>query len=230
MDKRAKILSIVGIDTDVGKSVVTGMLAGFLNAKGYKVTTLKPVQTGCVGLAEDIQLHRRLMGVPVSEHDKAGTTAPYVFPFPASPHLAAKMTGKSIETDVLDRATDELSSTHDWVLVEGAGGLMVPLNDEITLIDYLAEKGYPLVLVTSSKLGSINHTRLSLEAIRTRKIPLQGLVYNLYSPSAPEIVQDTLQQCRKAVSDYGYTAPVIVMPDNRESTSVNWQPLIAGME
>lgn len=229
MESKAKILSIVGIDTDVGKSVVTGMLARYLADCGNSVTTLKLVQTGCEGISEDILLHRKLMGVGVTAEDNAGTTCPYVFPFPASPHLAAKLAGQVIEKEKLDKVTRDLTSVYEWLLVEGAGGLMVPLNDNLLLVDYLAEKNYPLVLVTSSKLGSINHTRLSLEAIKQRNIPLQGVVYNLHTPAAPAIVQDSLQQCRTALSDYGFSAPVIVMPDTGESKSINWQPLVASI-
>jgi dethiobiotin synthetase len=112
-------------------------------------------------------------------------------------------------------------------LVEGAGGLLVPLSSELLLLDYLKEKKYPLVLVTSSKLGSINHTRLSLEAIKSRQIQLLGLVYNLHNPSTLAIVQDSLNECRRALKEYGMDSPVIIMPDTGETQSINWTPLLA---
>ena len=227
MDDHTKTLAIVGIDTDVGKSVVTGLIARHLHLQKKKVITLKLVQTGCTRQSDDILLHRKLMGIPLTKQDEQGITCPYLFPLPASPQLAAKQAQKSIETEVLDRATKVLQSEYEWLLVEGAGGLLVPLNKDLLLLDYLKERKYPLVLVTSSKLGSINHTRLSLEAIKSRQIPLLGLVYNLHNPGDPAIVQDSLNECRKALKDYGMESPVILMPDTRESQSINWNPLLA---
>ena len=161
-------IAVGGIDTDAGKSVVTGLLARHLLDQGKAVTTLKLVQTGCTGMAEDIVQHRRLMGQALTDWDRDGTTSPYVFPFPASPLLAARMAGAVIDTAVLDRSIETLRQRHEWLLVEAAGGLLVPLQEHLLLLDYLAAKQLPLILVTSPRLGSINHTRLSLEALRTR--------------------------------------------------------------
>ncbi len=223
-------LAIGGIDTDVGKSFVTGLLARYLLQQGQTVTTLKLVQTGCRDTSYDIVLHRQLMGQALTDFDRDGTTCPYVFPYPASPLLSAKMAGRVIEASVLDQAMAALQSQYDWLLVEGAGGLMVPLNDSLLLLDYLAAKGLPLILVTSPRLGSINHTRLSLEAIRSRRIPLLGLVYNLYGDHPREIVQDTLHECRKALADYGFADTLVLVPDIKESTAAAWQPLVAAAE
>ena len=124
--------------------------------------TQKIVQTGCQGIAEDIQTHRRLQGIGLTEHDRNGSTCPYVFAYPCSPHLAAEQEQRPIDLETIDAATQTLLQSYDTVLLEGAGGLMVPLNREQTLLDFAAERGYPLVLVTSGRLGSINHTLLSL--------------------------------------------------------------------
>ena len=223
-------IAIGGIDTDAGKSIVTGLLARHLLAQGKTVTTLKLVQTGCTGIADDIQQHRRLMGQELTELDRNGTTCPYVFPFPASPSLAARMTGQAIEAGVLDQAMARLQEHHQWLLVEGAGGLLVPLNDQLLLLDYLAERNLPLVLVTSPRLGSINHTRLSLEAIKARGMALLGLVYNLHGDHPREIVQDTLRECRRALRDLDFADTVILLPDLKESAAVGWQPLLTAAE
>ena len=235
MDSKGKMgmscttLSIAGIDTDIGKSVVTGLLASFLHSRGKAVTTLKLVQTGCEGVAEDILLHRKLMGIEPTPLDRRGITCPYVFPKPASPALAAKLVQQRIEPLVLDQAAAQLQEEHEWLLVEGAGGLMVPLNEDLLLIDYLAEKQYPMILVTSPKLGSINHTRLSLEALKNRDIQVLGLVYNLYRATGGEIVQDSLAECRKALKDYGFPPHVVLMPDLSESKAVNWRVLLSAL-
>lgn len=225
-----RTIAVGGIDTDVGKSYVTGLLASHLQQQGESVTTLKLVQTGCQGIADDIQLHRRLMGQPLTEFDRAGTTCPYVFPFPASPRLAARMVGANIEVATLDQSMASLQAHYQWLLVEGAGGLLVPLNQDLLLLDYYAAKRLPLILVTSPRLGSINHTRLSLEAIQHRNIHLLGLVYNLYGDHPREIVQDTLGECRRALVDYGMRDTVVIVPDVHESRSAGWQALLTAFE
>ncbi|WP_028580115.1 dethiobiotin synthase [Desulfogranum japonicum] len=223
-------VSIAGIDTDIGKSIVTGLLASYLHKMGKTVTTLKLVQTGCKDVSEDILLHRKMMGIKQTPFDLQGTTCPYVFPKPASPALSARLVQQRIEAEVLDQATLQLQQAHEWLLVEGAGGLMVPLNEDLLLIDYLAEKKYPMILVTSPKLGSINHTRLSLEALKNRNVQVLGLVYNLYKATGGEIVQDTLAECKKALKDYGFPSHVLLLPDIRESMAVNWQILLNSLQ
>ncbi|MGI6656720.1 MAG: dethiobiotin synthase [Desulfobulbus sp.] len=226
MSRKQHTIVISGIDTDVGKSYATGLFARHLLQLGRNVTTLKLVQTGCEGPSEDIQLHRQLMGQSLGEYDRNGTTCPYTFPFPASPALSARMMGETIDPAVLDKALSTLQARFEWVLVEGAGGLMVPLTEEMVLLDYFEEKKYPLVLVCSPRLGSINHTRLSLEAIRARDIPFLGLVYNLFGQHPREIVQDTLAECHKALVHYGFADTVVIVPDVRESSAAAWQTLV----
>ena len=225
--EQTKILAICGIDTGVGKSVATGLMAGALLAEGQRVMTMKIVQTGCEGRPGDILLHRRLMGSAWTEADEQGLSCPYCFPFPASPHLAARLAGGEIEPNKIDQATGALARGHDLLLIEGAGGLLVPLRDDLLLLDYLAARHYPLVLVTSPRLGSINHTLLSLEAIRSRNVPFAGLVYNLFGDTPAEIVRDTLVTLKAALARYGLARPVVLLPDTRESTTVNWKPLLS---
>lgn len=225
-----RTIAVGGIDTDVGKSYVTGLLARYLHQQGQTVTTLKLVQTGCRETADDIRLHRQLMGQPLTDFDRDGTTCPYVLPFPASPRLAARLAGVDIEATVLDRAMATLQGEHDWLLVEGAGGLLVPLTGELLLLDYFAAHRLPLLLVTSPRLGSINHTRLSLEAIKARNVPLLGLVYNLFGDHPREIVQDTLQECRVALTNYNLEAPIVLVSDVKESSAAAWQPVVMAAE
>ena len=182
---------VVGIDTSIGKTQAVGQIARTALKLGVEVITCKLVQTGCVGISEDIETHRKIMGIPMKEIDLDGTTCPYVFPFPASPHLAAEMACSQVEVQVLDRCLSDLQSRYDLVVIEGSGGLMVPLTRDLLLIDFLADRGIPVVLVTSPRLGSLNHTLLSLEALAHRNIPVQALVYNLFDRATPEIQEDT---------------------------------------
>ncbi|MHB9139138.1 MAG: dethiobiotin synthase, partial [Victivallaceae bacterium] len=184
---------ISGIDTAAGKSVATGMLAKYLISTGRKVITQKPVQTGCSGIAEDIQTHRMLMGRPLLPEDISGRTCSYTFNFPASPHLAAALENRTIDLEIITADTARLTEKYDDVLIEGAGGLSVPLTPEILTVDYIQERQYPLILVCSGKLGSINHALLSMEVAQHRNIRIAGIVYNLFPAADPVITADTRQ-------------------------------------
>jgi dethiobiotin synthetase len=113
---------------------------------------------------------------------------PALYAYPASPHLAARLEGRSLDLQAIDRATAHLCERYERVLVEGAGGLMVPLTEQLLTIDYVAQRGWPLLLVTSGRLGSINHTLLSLEAIAARGIVLHGIAWNGRDDGNDEVI------------------------------------------
>ena len=116
-----QVYFVSGIDTGIGKSIATGLYAKELAAAGCRVITQKIVQTGCQGIAEDIQTHRRLQGIGLTEHDRNGSTCPYVFAYPCSPHLAAEQEQRPIDLKTIDAATQTLLQSYDTVLLEGAG-------------------------------------------------------------------------------------------------------------
>ena len=183
-----QVVFVSGIDTDIGKTVVTGWLARQWLERGELVITQKLVQTGCVGASDDILLHRRIMGCGLFDEDRDGSTMPALYAYPASPHLAARLEGRALDLEAIDRATAHLRERHAKVLVEGAGGLMVPLTEQLLTIDYVAQRGWPLLLVTSGRLGSINHTLLSLEAIAARGMALHGIAWNSRDDGSDEVI------------------------------------------
>lgn len=187
------VFFISGIDTNVGKTMATGLLARTLAAKGHSVITQKMIQTGCTDLSEDIEMHRRIQGIPLVEEDRTGLTCPYLFSYPCSPHMAAEKEGQQIDLDVITQATEQLRERYAYVFLEGAGGLMVPNDFHSLTIDYIRERNYPLLLVTSGKLGSINHTLLSLFAARHYGINVKALIYNRYPAIDSLIEQNTLE-------------------------------------
>jgi dethiobiotin synthetase len=182
---------VSGIDTDSGKTVAVGLMARYLLRQGIKVITAKLVQTGNEGASEDLFKHRAMMGLAELPEDKEGLTAPQIFKFPASPHLAARLEGRSVDVGAVCQAIRTLATRYDIVLVEGAGGVAVPLTEELLTIDLVAQEKWPIILVTSGKLGSLNHTILSLEAVSQRHIPLAGVVYNECPAPHPLIASDT---------------------------------------
>lgn len=185
---------ISGIDTGIGKTYTTGYLAKLWNAQGKKTITQKLIQTGNVDISEDIEQHREIMGMGWFPEDETKLTMPEIFTYPASPHLATKIDGREIDFQKIENATAQLTEKYDVVLLEGAGGLMVPLTTELLTIDYVAEKKLPVILVTSGRLGSINHTILSLEALKSRGLELYALAYNLKDQSQDELIsKDTAE-------------------------------------
>lgn len=203
---------VSGIDTDAGKSIVTGILARTLYRQGVKVITQKFIQTGCRGISEDILKHREIMGIAPQDVDSDGTTCPYVMTYPASPHLAAEIDRISIDTNKIYQATEKLASLYDVVLLEGAGGLYVPVTRDYMTIDYIREKGYPLILVTSSKLGSINHSLMSLELCRIRGINLQYVVYNDFPNDSEWIKNDSITIIRQYLDCYFPACKLLELP------------------
>lgn len=186
-----KTIFVSGIDTDAGKSYCTAWLARRFMDQGLSVATQKFVQTGNIGRSEDIELHRRLTGTGPLPEDADLTTSPVIFTYPASAQLAARLDGREIDIEAIDRSRDLLSARYDVLLIEGAGGLMVPLTDDFLTIDYVASRNLPLALVTNGVLGSINHTILSLEAIERRGLQLDYLLYNTYFDRDTVIADDT---------------------------------------
>lgn len=182
---------VSGIHTDAGKSYCTGWYARQLMDNGKSVITQKFIQTGNTGMSEDIEVHRRLMGIGYLPEDLDHTTAPLIFTHPCSPQLAARIDNREIDLCVIDEASDRLEKKYDVVLVEGAGGLMVPITDEFLTIDYVASRRLPLIMVVNSSLGSINHAILSFEAIASRGIAMPIVLYNRYFDSDPLIAEDT---------------------------------------
>lgn len=208
----SQVYFVSGIDTDAGKSYVTGHLASLLMKEGRKVVTQKFIQTGNVGFSEDIDLHRRIMGIAPLPEDKEGLTAPVIFSYPASAQLAARMDGREIDLGVIDRATETLKSRYDIVLVEGAGGLMVPITDDFFTIDYVQTRNLPLILTVNGVLGSINHAVLSLEAIKARGIKLEAVIYNEHFDTDRIIGADTQAFLRRYVAKHFPTTRFATVP------------------
>ncbi|MBN1969966.1 MAG: dethiobiotin synthase [Candidatus Delongbacteria bacterium] len=183
---------VTGIDTDSGKSVVTGLLYRYLLNNNIIAITIKPIQTGCNDISEDIETHRRIAEIDLLDIDKLGETSSYIFKFPASPHLAAKLEGKVIDKNKIINDIKRLSENFDEVIVEGAGGLYVPITEDYGTVDLIKELGnIGVILITSSKVGSINHTILTIKAIIQEKLQLEAIIYNEYPLSNSPIIEDS---------------------------------------
>lgn len=217
----APVYFISGIDTGIGKTYATGYLAQLWMQQGQQVITQKLVQTGNVGYSEDIDQHRAMMGGHYFPEDAQMLTMPEIFSYPASPHLASQLDGREIDFAKIQSATQQLTERFDVVLLEGAGGLMVPLTPSMLSIDYIEQQQYPVILVSSGRLGSINHTLLSLEALKSRGIVLYALAYNLNDESQdPMISKDTATFLKHYLAQHFPTALWIDIPVIETASSV----------
>lgn len=193
---------ITGIGTDVGKSWATGWLARRYMEEGKSVITQKFIQTGNVGSSEDIEVHRRIMGIGMTQEDLDMTTAPEIFTYPCSPDLASKIDNRPIDFEKIRKATEDLERKYDIILIEGAGGIMVPLKGKYLTIDYVKDHKLPAVVVTNGQLGSINHTLLTLFAIEQYGIDLAEVVYNHHFDKDPTICADTIAYIRQYLKEH----------------------------
>ncbi len=177
---------ITGTDTDVGKTIVCAWLMLHTKARYWK-----PVQAG---LKEtDEATIRALTGAG----DERFIATAHALPEPLSPHEAAKRAGVKIEMEDF-----KLPDNYKPLIVEGAGGLMVPLNRDSLVIDLIVQLGLPAILVCRTGLGTINHTLLSLEALRARNIPVAGVIL-----SGPDVPHN-----RAAIEAYGKVRIIAHIP------------------
>lgn len=210
--KFSPILFITGVGTDVGKSIATGWLAREMAKAGMNVITQKMIQTGNQDMSEDILRHREIMGIELQTVDRLHLTAPIIYTYPASPHLAAAIDGKTTDLSVVDYATASLAKQYAHVLVEGAGGLMVPITEDYLTADYLHDRQIPTIVVINGQLGSINHALLTLHTMRTYEIPLFGVIYNPFFDKDPIICADTKSYLRKWIATNFENAKWLEMP------------------
>ena len=203
---------ISGIDTGIGKTAVTGLMARWLSAAGRDAITVKMVQTGNDGFSEDILAHRAICGGVGFPEDAEGLTAPQIFKFPSSPLLAASLEGRAVDVDAIRRAVRACAERREIVLVESAGGLDVPLTEEMLSVDLAAAEGWPLVLVTCGRLGSINHALLSLEAAKSRGMKVAGVVHDWCEGVDNTIDCDAVGTIRRYLKKWGFPDVVVRVP------------------
>ena len=175
---------VTGTDTGVGKTLVSCTLMLDLRRRHRRVVGMKPVAAGTIATAtghdnEDVLALRAAGNVPVPRE----LDNPYCLPLPMSPHLAAHAAGERIDVCLLSQRYRELATHADAVVVEGAGGFLVPLNDTQTGADLAQALDLPVLLVVGLRLGCLNHALLTQEAIRARGLRLAGWIANRVDPT-----------------------------------------------
>jgi len=185
---RKRGLFIAGTDTGVGKTFVAAGLVRLARNQGLRAVAVKPVETGCP-LRDGMLYPEDGVFLREASQDAISLDAcvPFRFSLPASPARAAAMEGKHLSVPAIVEHVRTLAEEADLVVVEAAGGLMVPVQERLMMIDLAERLGYPTILVGRTRLGTINHTLLSVNLLTQREIPIAGIVLCRTEPaSGPE--------------------------------------------
>jgi dethiobiotin synthetase len=167
---------VTGTDTGAGKTVVAAALVAALHEQGRRVAAVKPVLTGLDEQRgpDDWPMDHELLGAAAGLDPDA--VAPFRFGPPVSPHLAAELAGTQLDCSALAAATREAAAGFDVVVVEGVGGILVPLGPDFDVRDLAADLDLPLVIAARPGLGTINHTLLTIEAARAAQLGVRAVV------------------------------------------------------
>ena len=184
---------ITGTGTGVGKTVVAAGLMRVLRRQGLDVVTMKPVQTGATRFGDawtvpDLELHWHAADYQPRDDERA-LMAPYCYEPACAPHLAGRFAGAYPSIPRIRACAAELKSRHDALLVEGAGGILVPLDESHTNLDLMIALEMPTLLVAHRGLGTINHTLLSLRVLREAGLRVLGVVLNETDDVEPDFIK-----------------------------------------
>ncbi len=187
-------LFVTASGTEVGKTLVSCALVRALRAAGRQVAAVKPVISGFDATPADATDTALLLAAQDLPANSAtiDRISPWRFGAPLSPDMAAAREGRRIDyAALLAHCGEAIETYHDGVIIEGVGGAMVPLGDDVLVVDWIADLSVPAVLVAGSYLGTISHTLTALEVLQRRRIPIAGVVVS-ESPESPVPLRDTV--------------------------------------
>lgn len=179
---------VTGTDTAVGKTLVTAALALSLKRSGLTVGVMKPIETGVSGTKVARSDAARLQAI-IENDDPLAAISPYRLELPVAPLAAAQADGCAIKPDVIKQLYRLLSPHYAYMLVEGVGGVQVPITERKMVTDLIRHLTLPVIVVGRAGLGGINHALLTIESLRRRKIPIVALVLNRTQAVRSEIAR-----------------------------------------
>jgi dethiobiotin synthetase len=211
---------ITGTDTGVGKTLVASALVTRLIQLGINVGAMKPIETGVSRATKAWSDGMRLRRAAGTD-DPMAEVCPYAFRLPVAPVSAARAEGMTVRVPIISRAFRALCQKHDLIVVEGIGGVHVPITSSVSLSNLIYQMKLPAIVVGQSGLGGINHALLTLEALRRRKIPVVALVLNECRPMRTKIArvqeQSTVRLLRRLAG-----VPVVGPLPYSPSVNRNW--------
>lgn len=221
-------LFITGTDTEVGKTYVGCCIARQLVSEGVKVGVYKPVASGCIEqngtwISGDAMELWNAADKPLSLDE----VCPQKFIAPLAPHLAAREEGRGVDQELIRSGLKPWLANSEFILVEGAGGLLCPLSDEESYMANLASDfGYPLVIVARNALGTINHTLLTLEVAQRRGLKVAAVVVNHLIETDDQSTQTNVAEIRKRAKAYD-VSEIVELGLNAASfqSQANWRSL-----
>jgi len=206
---------VTGTDTDVGKTLVSCALLHGFAARGRRVVGMKPVAAGCAAGGENDDVLQLRAASTVMANDEL--VNPYVFEPAIAPHLAAQQAGIDIDLTRIVVAYRELAAQADVVIVEGAGGFMVPLNNTQTGADLAQQLGLPVILVVGMRLGCINHALLTVRAIAELRLQCAGWVANVLDADMPALQQNIGALRERIAAPLLGVVPRMAVPDAKRA-------------
>lgn len=202
-------LFITGTDTTVGKTLIAGAVARILADGGHKVGVFKPIATGCrrdwEGLVSD---DTEFLANCANSDLQLSTITPVGYLTPAAPIVSAVHEDRPIDFGEIAKAYCEICQSSDIVIVEGIGGVRVPLTEELDVLDLAAEFGLPVVAVARPDLGTINHTLMTIDCLRAAQLKIAGVVINGYDATRGSVAEDTCGEVITQCSGVGILAVV----------------------
>ncbi|HUW18076.1 MAG TPA: dethiobiotin synthase [Sedimentisphaerales bacterium] len=188
-------LFVTGTDTGVGKTVIAGAIARILTDRGLKVGVFKPIATGCNRHWEGrVSYDAEFLANCANSNLSLSTITPVGYLTPAAPIVSAAHEGRPMDFESIANAYRQICESSDIVIVEGIGGVRVPLTAEFDLLDLAAEFDLPVVIVARATLGTINHTLMTIDCLRSARLKIAGVVINGYDATEAGVAEETAEQ------------------------------------
>ncbi|MGB9886645.1 MAG: dethiobiotin synthase [Moorellales bacterium] len=230
---KARGLFVTGTDTGVGKTLVTGLLAAALRAQGVDVGVMKPFETGCpieAGrlMPQDALYLRNMAGA----EDELELVCPYRLRDPLAPGVAAEREGVSVDLRVVRAAYEELARRHRFLLVESAGGLLVPISDQLLTPHLIKLLDLPVLVVARGRLGTVNHTLLTVNEARRWKLEVAGVILSHSEPQSDLSAESNARVLRQflPVPLWGEIPYLDYSPDRDSAARLAQERLLPALE
>jgi dethiobiotin synthetase len=204
-------LFITGTDTGVGKTVIAGAIAQWFRRRGRRVAVCKLCATGCVHWREGwVSEDAEFLAWCADSPHPLDLICPVRYAEPLAPAIAAERAGEPLDWDAINRSLHIMQRDSDVMIVEGVGGIRVPMDPKTTVLDVAVAMGLPTIIVARPALGTINHTLLTLDALRHAKVAVSGVVINRYPTDVVGTAEETNP---RAIERWGRTSVLCLVPE-----------------